>query len=665
MDNFKHEALPGERFTRILKLLPSNGSDVSLRCELLIVSLDKLPKYEALSYAWGAPVLSSFIFCNGKRLGITQNCEAAIRRLRQPKKSRLVWVDSICIDQTSIEEKNKQVKHMGQIYSEAEKVIVWLGESTPQSEIAFKYFQRIYNIVTKTRLLFKQTRSLLAIDKELGRLKAECEKYRVQNIPLLDGVFKDIYSRSWFSRVWTIQEVALSRHTVMLCGTTEISFAAFVSGSSSLSVIENRPWAENPLLGLGLLAGSVGLHSLMMRALENRPRKHYKVSDETTKSFPGDPKLKTGLKRSTILQLAHAKTATEPRDKVYALHGLFEALGIPLIKDKEVDYNKPTEDIYFYETLAAISEESSLDVFYSLTGNENIDFPNLPSWIPDWSDTTSPRCTNYRFYGASGPSKPTASFLSAPDMTKITILVRIIGIVDKVADRSMPRLGAVEDSKFENILPTIHSWATFCEPRFTKQGVMYVRPKKYYNQENFELSDFCDILVRGNAPYFDPFNEEELPHNKVQVPNPEYLKELKRMGRVWAPIATSLTTEILYQRLKDYPQSIVSTNIMTGISKALEGTPSARTYHRLVEVISEGLVMFKTDTGFFGTALPNVREKDEVALIAGLSMPFILRPGATDNEGYRILGPAYVQDTMSGEYWSDVLTPENFTLTLV
>jgi hypothetical protein len=77
---------------------------------------------------------------------------------------------------------------------------------------------------------------------------------------------------------------------------------------------------------------------------------------------------------------------------------------------------------------------------------------------------------------------------------------------------------------------------------------------------------------------------------------------------------------------------------MTGISKGLEGTPSARTYHRIVEVVSEGLVTFKTDTGFFGTALPNIREKDEVALIAGLRMPFILRTGATKNGGYRILG---------------------------
>jgi len=56
------------------------------------------------------------------------------------------------------------------------------------------------------------------------------------------------------------------------------------------------------------------------------------------------------------------------------------------------------------------------------------------------------------------------------------------------------------------------------------------------------------------------------------------------MGLVWLPMATSATTEVLYSRLTDYPNSIVSDDTMVGISNALEGTPSARTYHRLVSI---------------------------------------------------------------------------------
>jgi hypothetical protein len=168
MEKYQHKPLAGDRFIRVLNLLPTSGSD--LRGELLASSLDKLPNYEALSYSWGPPVLSSMIICDGKELSITPNCEAALRRLHQPGKPRLVWVDSICIDQTSIPERNQQVKYMGEIYGQAKQVIVWLGESTPQSEIAFKYFKRVYDIGLTGRLFGESTRSRL-IDQEVAKLK--------------------------------------------------------------------------------------------------------------------------------------------------------------------------------------------------------------------------------------------------------------------------------------------------------------------------------------------------------------------------------------------------------------------------------------------------------------------------------------------------------------
>jgi hypothetical protein len=41
---------------------------------------------------------------------------------------------------------------------------------------------------------------------------------------------------------------------------------------------------------------------------------------------------------------------------------------------------------------------------------------------------------------------------------------------------------------------------------------------------------------------------------------------------------------------------------------------------------SQGLRMFKTENVVLCSALPGVQKGDEVALIAGLRMPFILRP---------------------------------------
>ena len=42
----------------------------------------------------------------------------------------LLWIDALCIDQSSIEEKNHQVQQIGKIHSKAKQVIVWPGEKT-------------------------------------------------------------------------------------------------------------------------------------------------------------------------------------------------------------------------------------------------------------------------------------------------------------------------------------------------------------------------------------------------------------------------------------------------------------------------------------------------------------------------------------------------------
>ena len=45
----------------------------------------------------------------------------------------VVWADGICINQGDVHEKEAQVQLMGDIYSKAEKTIVWLGEEADGS----------------------------------------------------------------------------------------------------------------------------------------------------------------------------------------------------------------------------------------------------------------------------------------------------------------------------------------------------------------------------------------------------------------------------------------------------------------------------------------------------------------------------------------------------
>jgi hypothetical protein len=56
-------------------------------------------------------------------IATTRNLDSALRHLRQSKKSRLIWIDALCINQSDISEKCIQVSDMGNVYRLAETTI--------------------------------------------------------------------------------------------------------------------------------------------------------------------------------------------------------------------------------------------------------------------------------------------------------------------------------------------------------------------------------------------------------------------------------------------------------------------------------------------------------------------------------------------------------------
>ncbi|KAK5689147.1 hypothetical protein LTR17_026489 [Elasticomyces elasticus] len=119
--------LSDDRFTiRLLHILPGKGND-QIRCKLFRSTLIGSPAYEALSYTWGTSTDRRTLLVNNIELLITVNLEAAIRHIRHQQCKRLVWIDALCINQHDLAERSAQVQEMGNIYSFAERVLIWLG----------------------------------------------------------------------------------------------------------------------------------------------------------------------------------------------------------------------------------------------------------------------------------------------------------------------------------------------------------------------------------------------------------------------------------------------------------------------------------------------------------------------------------------------------------
>ena len=83
--------------------------DLSMKFELLTVSLDENPVFTALSYVWGDPAGVKPITVNGQCFMITANLGSALRHFQYKDITPAVWIDSICINQKDNIEKAEQV----------------------------------------------------------------------------------------------------------------------------------------------------------------------------------------------------------------------------------------------------------------------------------------------------------------------------------------------------------------------------------------------------------------------------------------------------------------------------------------------------------------------------------------------------------------------------
>ncbi|KAH6714731.1 heterokaryon incompatibility protein-domain-containing protein [Leptodontidium sp. MPI-SDFR-AT-0119] len=183
---------------RKIALQPGSGDSV-VEVEIVHAFLDDNPTYEALSYVWGDPTVDSNFTadCGVYIFKATTNLESALRHLRFVDKPRYLWADAICINQNGLDERCQQVGIMGSIYAEASRVIIWLGHD--EEHLGPELQQMVSGYDMLDSLSQSQT------DAVAGLLKS-----------------------AWFTRVWVIQEAALSQSPYVLWGETEISWRLLV-----------------------------------------------------------------------------------------------------------------------------------------------------------------------------------------------------------------------------------------------------------------------------------------------------------------------------------------------------------------------------------------------------------------------------------------------------
>ena len=344
-----YESLPirGQN-VRIITLLPGLPSE-AVTCSLVVRSLkdldaedvsqlslpqSHLPRFEALSYAWGEPNFTHPIICNGHPLAVTSNLYSALLHLRYKTSSRLLWIDQICINQFDIIERNSQLRNVGRIYKLAQNVIAWLGDESLESTRLMKTLENYGFRDTSNR-------------EDPGRL---CFGYITDEI-------NSLLRRPWFQRIWVRQEIALAQRVSVHCGGYSI-----------------------PILALKLSLAAIA---------QKQTRWGLELMDEHSCAVVSG--LDTGWARFgthgllDLLNKHRIYEATDPRDKVYGLLGMANDNFVDML---DSDYEKPIIEVFENLAKFLINRDGNLDIIYAAEGQIPILSTwrlKLPSWVPDWT----------------------------------------------------------------------------------------------------------------------------------------------------------------------------------------------------------------------------------------------------------------------------------------
>lgn len=185
-------------------------------------------EYTALSFRWGSANKEVEILLNGHPFSIRRNLWESLDEAQLSKHTGYLWIDAICIDQRDLQERNHQVALMRQIYSNADKVMVWLAKelamnATPTISQGWLCEKAKYPGLCEKPVL----RVFQEIDQQLCQAipaLLDGNNTDLQHLPRLgymDGVLdglERLFLVQYWERIWIAQEYILAQKIELRVG---------------------------------------------------------------------------------------------------------------------------------------------------------------------------------------------------------------------------------------------------------------------------------------------------------------------------------------------------------------------------------------------------------------------------------------------------------------
>jgi hypothetical protein len=357
---------------------------------------------------------------NGKKAPVTSNALQVLENISSYWFPKLVWIDSLCINQSDSGEKAKQVQMMHRIYQSAFHVSICLVQESQAQLLKYWSNSKAFRQVIREEptaweenlanyIVASMTRNLLE-DLQISNLHETVDgdaiygKFGRRSLSSFHEALYALFTNPWFDRIWVVQEVALARRIHVKYGEVDFDWSVILDGMSLF-----------------------GRYTELAELL--RPRSSVVRQQKI--------KMPTGIPNMAVMESIHSKVrngedislgyvltftrffqSTDARDRVFALHGLCSDLPKSLMLP---NYEAGTSFEHVYiDAAQAIVEAGDGARVLALSGIGYFEDScssslTLPSWVPNWTRmSTIPQLAFTRLeidYNAGG-SQPLRSALS-------------------------------------------------------------------------------------------------------------------------------------------------------------------------------------------------------------------------------------------------------------
>ena len=693
---YEYHWLPA-RSIRLIRILPSTSPRSLLEVEIRDFSLDEEIHFDALSYTWGPSTLAEAkaeaaqqftvvprcypVLANGRLLLITRSLRTVLLTLRtlQVTMTREVlqrhpggaveylWADGICIDQSSIGDKNTQIPLMAEIYTRARATFAWLGDEDEHSNAASATHSKLYKYALESVRRFKKR----------NELDQECfptfESFGLSSMDWYNWAM--FFTRAWFWRTWIVQEIALSGEDkiITMYGSSLTPMKIF---REICMFIEGAKWG--PMIAVKVM-GYLQTHFVGEAYKEhNKPLEWLHGTHPLWTMYPVWEMLKEGNKPSFYFcsrVIFEGTKCSDPRDKIFGKMAIAADLD-PVDDSFRADYSLTKQVVYTQATSTIVIKNGNLDllslVAHHARAETQKESQQLPSWCPDYNDFDRPITpleldhfnasrssrTGRNTRESEGCELPVKGFRCDIVNGRAAVhkwlqdLETFAGPIDLAFDLNEDAI-----SSRSNLLEKL--WRTLICDNCSTDGSPGCVPavpstSDFFHDAMLLLLARCFADDKGNYRHGSDHAEvlprllekfEALAKSKEDKSNMDpagFLSTFNKVGR-------SLV------RLRETHENGANQNIrhlFAGVHRTSGADQLLNFDHRLCVTICHGRCLFRTCGKRLGLGHLQVDVDDEFWLLAGGKTPYILRPKSTGR--YQYIGDAYIQGVMLGELW-----PEN------